>query len=564
MLVLVGTHLAFALVLFVAFGFNSYHPTDHGFTLGASWRVAQGEVPYLDFVWLRPPGTPYLHALAMLLPETWTLPATRLVYYLQMAGAALLPALWLTRAGTRRPRTLVIASLIFLCIALHNFPAMAWPTVDAVFAGSAGLAALGASITSARRRICWRSFASLALFAAPLFKQPFAVLPVGLLVWAAIESSGRGGRERAHLALASLVPGALLWLTVVVALASAGALPDSIDQLTRASRLEDLTQAGLFAYATALHPAVLVFGGLLAWLALDGAADRRPAWLGTVFFGLALAGVLWLAAVPGRAGHPLFHLLLGAGLVRSFFWLRSSNRMADEPAARLARGRLVVHWGLLALGWSASISWSQQTPLLGLAAAAVVLEDLVPHPKPRGLGRLGLAVAALVTFGFFGFENARHPYRDAPLARQTAALHEILPRFGRIHTHPGHAERFRDLLELIERHATNPERAFTVMRSFPAIHFLTGRRSPVRMDWYLPLEMRGFQAEHRSELTQLDGIVFFQREAYVGRRPLSRRPAGDCSASEFADSPNFVHAVFTAGRLLESTRAFCVVEMPGR
>ena len=111
-----------------------------------------------------------------------------------------------------------------------------------VFAGSAGLAALGASITSPHRRVPWRIVASLGLFAAPLFKQPFAVLPVLLLVWTAIEFSGASGRERARLALASLIPGALLWLAVVAALASAGALPDGIDQLTRSSRLEDLVQ----------------------------------------------------------------------------------------------------------------------------------------------------------------------------------------------------------------------------------------------------------------------------------------------------------------------------------
>jgi hypothetical protein len=564
MLLLVGTHLAFAIAAFVVFGFNSYHPTDHGFALGASWRVAQGELPYRDFIWLRPPGTPYLHAFAMLLPESWTLLATRLVYYLEMTGAALLPALWALRFS-RRPRSLVVASLTFLCIALHNFPAMAWYTVDAVFAASAGLAALAASITSPRRRIAWRSVASLALFAAALFKQPFAGLPVGLLVWALIEWSDGDGPERARLALASLVPGAVLWLATGLALAGAGALPDAVDQLSRASRLEDLVQAGLLAYSDTLQPGVgfMTFGGILAWGTLAPRNADRRAPLATLCFGLTFASVLWLAATPGHAGHSLFYLLLGAGLVRGGLWLRSSERWADDPSARQARARLVFHAGLLAVAWCASISWSQQTPLLGLAAAAVVLEDLVPCPKPAWLGRLGLATTALVAVGFFGFENALHPYRDAPLTRQTAALHEILPRFGRLYTHPGHAERFGDLLELIERHATNPERPFTVLRSFPAIHFLTGRSSPVRTDWYLPLEASGFQAEHRAELEQLDGIVFFQREGYVGRRPLSRRATGDCAASEFAESPNFLQAVFTAGRLLASSRAFCVVEMPG-
>lgn len=565
MLVLVGTHLAFAVLLFLAFGFNSYHPTDHGFTLGASWRIAQGEVPYRDFIWLRPPGTPYLHAVAMLLPDTWTLPATRLVFYLQMTGSALLPAMaWLRSGAARSPGFLALASLLGLCIALHNFPVMAWYTADAVLAGSAGMAALVLSITSPRDGVGWRVVASLSLFAAALFKQPFAVLPVLLLVWSGIEAASRTGSERSRLVLASFLPGALLWLAIGLALAGAGALSDAVDQLTRSARLEDLIQAGWLAYGTSPQPGMAVLGGVVAWIALAAPPERRAPWLLALSTSLFLAAVLWLAAISGRAGHPLFHLLLGAGVVRGIVWLRSPDRMGDDPNARMARARLVFHGGVLAIGWCASISWSQQTPLLGLAGAAVALEDLVPRPSRVWLGRLGLAAAGLTAFGFFAFANIMHPYRDAPLSRQTAALHEILPRFGRVYTHSGHAERFRDLTELIERHATNPERPFTVMRSFPAIHFLTGRRSPVRTDWYLPLDVRGFQQEHREELVGLSGIVFFQREPYVGRTPLEKRPETECTEAEFGSSPNFLQAVFRAGRVLESTRAFCVVEMPGR
>ena len=144
---------------------------------------------------------------------------------------------------------------------------------------------------------------------------------------------------------------------------------------------------------------------------------------------------------------------------------------------------------------------------------------------------------------------------------QVQGSSEIFPRFGGISTHPGHAERFTELAELIESFATNPERPFTVMRSFPAIHFLTGRRSPTRIDWYLALEVRGFRREHLADLLALDGIVFFQREAYVGRTPLARRDDTPCQSADFADSPGFVQTVYEAGRLVASTRGFCVVDM---
>jgi hypothetical protein len=59
----------------------------------------------------------------------------------------------------------------------------------------------------------------------------------------------------------------------------------------------------------------------------------------------------------------------------------------------------------------------------------------------------------------------------------------------------------------------------------------------------------------------MQGIVFFQREAYMGRQPLSNRPDRACAPDEFGSSSGLMGAVYRAGRLLESTRAFCVVEM---
>ncbi len=561
--VLVALHLGAALALFIAFGFHSYHPTDHGFVVGAAWRVFQGEVPYRDFIWLKPLGTPYLHALALSLPEAWMLPATRLAYYVEMSAAALLPALWITRSGLARSATVVaVASLGGLAVALHNFPAMAWHTVDGVFAGSAGLAALGASITAARpeRRILWRLLASLALFAAPLFKQGFAGLPLGIVAWAAWESlaAAHGSRKRLSLLLASIVPGALLLGAVVTALAYAGALGDAFLQLGRSSRIDDLVQAGFVAYGKAPHLALTFVGAVVAHAALAPASGRSRGLRGVAGVTMALA-TLWLATRPGDAGHPLFQLLLGAAAVRVFHWLRAPDPMGE--AARRVRGRVVFNAGLLVLAWGASISWSQQTPLLGLAAAGSALADLVPEARRRWLGNAALVGVVLVAIAFLVYANWTNPYRDAPVNRQTADLSQIFPRFGGISTHPGHAERFAELAELIETFATNPERPFTVMRSFPAIHFLTGRRSPTRIDWYLALEVRGFRREHLADLLALDGIVFFQREAYVGRTPLARRDDTPCQAADFADSPGFVQTVYEAGRLVASTRGFCVVDM---
>ena len=69
-----------ALALFLLNGWNAYHPTDDGFILAYSWRVGHGEVPYRDFLYVRMPLTPYLHSLALLLPDGWQIQAGRLAF----------------------------------------------------------------------------------------------------------------------------------------------------------------------------------------------------------------------------------------------------------------------------------------------------------------------------------------------------------------------------------------------------------------------------------------------------------------------------------------------------
>lgn len=55
--------LLLPLIYFLLFGFDGFADTDQGFVPGLAWRVKLGQWPYRDFVYVRPPLTPVLHAL---------------------------------------------------------------------------------------------------------------------------------------------------------------------------------------------------------------------------------------------------------------------------------------------------------------------------------------------------------------------------------------------------------------------------------------------------------------------------------------------------------------------
>ena len=57
-----------AVALTVPFGM---HPTDHEFIGSLSYRVSLGQLPYIDFDYVRPPLSIFLHSIPFLLTESY-------------------------------------------------------------------------------------------------------------------------------------------------------------------------------------------------------------------------------------------------------------------------------------------------------------------------------------------------------------------------------------------------------------------------------------------------------------------------------------------------------------
>jgi hypothetical protein len=147
--------------------------------------------------------------------------------------------------------------------------------------------------------------------------------------------------------------------------------------------------------------------------------------------------------------------------------------------------------------------------------------------------------------------NDLEPYRSVPRERQTSALHEIFPRFGRAFSGPTVAARMSELKVLLEEHALHPGRDFTVVPSFPLAHFLTFRQTRAPMDWYVRFDLFGLEREVLGRLREFDGVILLERDA-------SQQP---CSREDFASAPRrFNRRIFEYSRLLATSRYFCVVE----
>lgn len=123
----------------------------------------------------------------MLLPDGWAFLTARLAFYVELALSGGLIAAAARSIGLA-PAAWKLGLLLvpFIVLSIHNFPAMAWNTVDGVFFCSAGLAALLISLDKlgALHRdgsrlgivLTWRAAASTAMAMVVLCKQPFAIV----------------------------------------------------------------------------------------------------------------------------------------------------------------------------------------------------------------------------------------------------------------------------------------------------------------------------------------------------------------------------------------------------
>ena len=546
------------LAFFVLNAQHAYHPTDDGFVLAYAWRLVNGEVPYRDFLCVRTPLTLYLHLPELLLPEGWQIQAGRFVFYLELALAGALPTAWAAlRCGLRAtPRALALAAIFFL-FTLHNFPPMPWPTVDAVaFSSAAATAFLFSLEATARRALVLCAATSILLTLAVLAKQTFAPLPVLLVAFALVEAvHARTWRRFA----ASTLPGALIGLGTLTALALAGALEPFLRQIAQPAQLRpsvaipwsgDVLSGGLEPYVRALSPISAAF--MLAAFALvrsrgpRASLVRKAGSLGVFAAFAALAVEAQLDVFS--AGRHLFLVLAAAGGAELLGSLDRRDRLT-----------VAAYASVLAVAWCASLSFAYQTPLLGLAAGGMLLE--------RAFGRAHwpaerLAVALAVAFVLAGVIrlDLDRPYRDLPREAQVADLGDVYPRFGHLHTNQANYERFVELRDLIERSAPDSGRGFVVMPDYPLIHFLSGTRNPLSIDWLQPQEYLGNEGRLERELRERRPLVLVQRDASLTVGPAEEPPHPCDRPPEPASS--LVVEVTSRWVLLAEGRHFCVYRPP--
>ncbi|MGH8529171.1 MAG: hypothetical protein ACRETN_04910 [Nevskiales bacterium] len=487
--------LAIATLCTFCIGVYGYSFSDVGFLSGLAWRVFNGEVPYLDFDYVRPPLTPVLQGLVMQLSgaQHYIL-VGHFQYYLQM----LLLSYWTVAIFARYlpvtqqlgRREILLLALVGFAWNANDFPPMPWHTVDGVFWGVLGIYLI------AHRQ--WPLLGGLALSLAAVAKQSYYPLPVlGLVV--AMASGGKAGVK----CLLGVLLGAAAWTVWLVAedawlpfLQSTTSAASGMDVLL--SLQTYLTPKTLIACAAAL---------VLAW------ALRRwllpEASVASLLAALTVSGLVLLSfhelAIAGRKiwGGYTNTLYVACGLT----WLLVTARALANgtQAGALLREQLPA-LALFGLGVLSSLSWGYRTAAMMTAPALLyLLWQASRIPAVARLPREPMLLGVLaVSLGYFLLAN-NYPYLSRPRKELSFDLGELAPRLAHTKADRRVYDKLADFTRLTRKYPS-----FVVVPEFPGAYFVAETMNPTPVDWVFNGEMTTGLENFYQLVSATDSVFFLE------------------------------------------------------
>jgi hypothetical protein len=478
---------------------------DGGFILGLAHQFSKGAQIYGEIVYIRPPASIILHSLSFIAPfDVAPILTSRIFYFVQIGAYSALTSLLVCHHFKFGPASsFFLASLCFMFNA-HNFPPMAWHTVDGLFFSVLALSLATLTQDGSTSTIIRKSFLAFVFaFLAALSKQPFYIAPllVGFVLIYPLSVRRIVMTAVAGLSSAIAVYACLAWFLNLDAMLVA---------ITSQTNLRDLISAGVVNYArdwynlrsiASVGPLALV---LLIWV--FGRLVRKEVSPRPLHLALALSVTIFLASMlqmflvtdrwvsPSSMIDSLFTVTAMVSLLESF---RTRQRI------------WVVLTALHGIAWAASISWGYTTVAL-FSAPSVIVVALVCVDLGKGLKKK-TAISAVGVCSAIAIFFAGHQFLyslEGPLKRSNAVVNigTEFPVLAGIRVTVAQAEALRELRSLKSRLGEN----LVVMPNWPLYNTIFGGLNPLGMDWLLNTEVGPFDQAIRSRLDTVDYVLVFR------------------------------------------------------
>jgi len=492
-------------LLFLADGYNG---TDEGYLQSLAQRILDGQRPYVDFYYLRPPLSIYIQAgLLKLFGDSYTILVGRWFWTLQMVVLCLMLSVVYRRTATNVETFLLLCTTWVVSSLLIQFP---WYSYDAAFFAVAAVAAI-------HKR--WYVAAGLAMFLAAMSKQNYLLLFPGFILvawvvqWRNKEAERVKARQMIGLVLGFVVPMvAYLWHlssynAVGVFLRDMFILPGAISET---STTFTLVQNNPEAFLKAL-PSVVTAACLLllarrnkvcyAFAFVASATAVAVSFISyhwfvyqLIFFNyvLLLVPLIWILIVKKGQDRPLLNCLWPVIVLSLIVQYASGFNYAGVVFGYMgvAPG-LCVGWLLLRRAGSPA----------GRRAAALLIPAVI------------LAVGLFHKVDFMAGDDKRWRL-DAEFTA---------PKLAGIRSTKRNVDQIEGLLDVID-HRTQPGDYIVVFPDFPGLYYLSRRRDPMKVGWFT---LREFNLRMiRESVARCDSLrpklVFLQTYGELDWRRVSR------------------------------------------
>lgn len=441
----------------LGFSWIGFSPTDEGWLQAIARRLLEGEMPHRDFISVRPVLSAMLQMPVVGLGGEYTFWWARLWGWLEAGAIAWLWSGMLTPGGSLPwTRHLAFAAALFLSV--HNFPIMAWHTLD-------GLLLCSVAVVLAHRNTptSWCA-AFFCVGMAILCRQNFAFFAPFLLVGLPWRRWWRG--------VWVAVPG----LAYLAWMAAGGAIEDFFHQIlaTRGA----LAKAALSQYLESSLFLGGLIGGVVVGRVLAMLRNRPTAVI--LASGLAAAITLTgsiLMTWRGDGAIRFSFLLFGSGLALLFSYPTGS-------VERALRFKLVAAIGL---AWVASISLGYGSPalmggvLLLLVGRLLLCAAKAPESVAKG-SRLVL-LPLVVALGLAqAYARQNYPYMERPARDLQWDAGAVLSGAGALRTNALTYAVLEDLQNLV-REQESVGRSYALISDYSAHWVRAQQRNLLPLEW---------------------------------------------------------------------------------
>lgn len=488
---------------FFAYAFYGYNDGDDGYVLALSWRVFNGEIPYRDFIFVRPPLSPLLHSLPLcIIPENYQVLFERFLFFVFVGSSSMFSALALDKVFKLRenyqldPFLLAIAGFVF---SVHHFPPMPWYTVDGIFFASAGIFIL------VRYSASYSIVAGmLFLFLSALCKQPFYLMPFAGIAFVFITHKSW---RKAAIAILSL---AVLICVFAFIFYRLHALKGFLTLTTGSTKISDLLTAGVFRYLRVYSLFILVpflFWAVARKLSVIPRFARVTELTPYVFISFLLLyplaqysySVLYKAVPYDPVFSYSYEDTVAIFLFIACIFLFILNFKIENKWASL--------WFLSLLAWCSGISWGAMTPVL--FSTPLLFGFFLLSFQYFGLKNMSRLTIFTILIGIFTYHIAYLKPVCNPLRKElTYEVSDIFPKLSHIKVGKDMYEKYHEFKLLADKYGNN----FKTLPGMPLSNYLTNTKSPLPMDWVANGEANNKNERVLNALFDKNPVVFVEKE----------------------------------------------------